>query len=53
MQGKFIVSCRMGRTRASKKGVDKPAPTTIAGYKGGRIKRIRRKIDVKNEQNIG
>ena len=42
----------MGRTRASKKGVDKPAPTTIAGYKGGRIKRIRRKIDVENEQNI-
>lgn len=42
----------MGHTIASRKGVDKPAPTTIAGYKGERIKRIRRKIDVKNEQNI-
>lgn len=52
MQDTFIMSCRMGRTIANRKGVDKPAPTTIAGYKGGRIKRIRRKIDVKNEQNI-
>lgn len=48
----FTVLCRMGRIKARKKGVDKPTPTTIAGYKGERIKRIRRKIDVKNEQNI-
>lgn len=52
MRDTFTMSCRMGRTIASGKGVDRPAPMTVAGYKGGRIKRIRRKIDVKNEQNI-
>lgn len=52
MPDMFTISCRMGRIRASEEGADRSAPTTVAGYKGERIKRIRRKKDVKNGTNF-
>lgn len=53
MQGRSILQCQMGGTKKPQK-VRKLPPheserATIAGYKGGRIKRIRRKTNVENE----